>query len=204
MQGDAYADHAGSAGNVGNAYVGPVEGEGGGYFPRQCDNAFGNAFRRGGSAVGQEKAAWFVDGGVGAHHVIMRCIGRVLPILLQGRYRVVHADCRDGSVGHRMDGSRWRGACRTSQSQSKQLSKAFNVVPGMPVGNGRSRGARGKRTAQAKTSSTPGSPPFSAMRLWRRLASVTTNSRYISAISGSSPASSAMRCRRSIWACSRW
>ena len=42
----------------------------------------------------------------------MRCIGRVLPILLQGRYRVVHADCRDGSGGD--DGDRDRRGKRAS------------------------------------------------------------------------------------------
>ncbi len=56
---------------------------------------------------------------------------------------------------------------------------------------------------QAKMSSTPGSSPASAIRWWRFLASVTTNSRYISAMSGSSPASAARRRNRSIWKSSR-
>ena len=51
----------------------------------------------------------------------------------------------------------------------------------MDVRAGRAENGRQRRKRRVR----PGLP-FSAMRLWRRLASVTTNSRYISAISGSS------------------
>ena len=43
MQGDANANHSGSAGNFGSAHIGTVKSECGGHFPRHCHSAFGNA-----------------------------------------------------------------------------------------------------------------------------------------------------------------
>ena len=87
----------------------------------------------------------------------------------------------------RCDGD--HAGARTRAYQGTPASRS-NLHPGLGVAVAHD---------QANTSSTPGSPPASAMRWWRFFASVTTNSRYISAISGSRPAATAMRWRRSIW-----